>query len=121
MFIVEKRNRIIKDRAVADGIKQRKKEGSKNQDATLPTVSNESKMITSTISSHEVRDNITIDLPGSFIHALCEQHIIMLLHADLAEIMVLIQPQLYRKHARYDSKGKALLYVKMNKAMYGML
>ena len=35
--------------------------------------------------------------------------------------MVLIQPELYRKHVRYDSKGKAILYVKMNKAMYGML
>ena len=35
--------------------------------------------------------------------------------------MVLIQPELNRKHIRYDSKGKAILYVKMNKAMYGML
>ena len=78
-------------------------------------------MITSTISDHEGRYNMTIDLPGALLHALCKQHIIMLLRADLAEIMVLIQPQLYRKHARYDSKGKALLYVKMNKAMYGML
>ena len=35
--------------------------------------------------------------------------------------MVLIQPELNRKHIRYDSKGKAILYVKMNKAMYCML
>ena len=78
-------------------------------------------MITSTISSHEGRDNMTIDIPGSFIHALCKQHIIMLLRVDLNKTMVLIQPRLYQKHAHYDSKSKALLYVKMNKAVYGML
>ena len=35
--------------------------------------------------------------------------------------MVLIQPELNWKHIRYNSKGNAILYVKMNKAMYGML
>ena len=64
---------------------------------------------------------MTIDLPGEFLHALCKQHIIMLLRAYLDEMMVLIQPELYWKHVRYDSKVKAILYVKMNKAMYGML
>ena len=39
----------------------------------------------------------------------------------MAEMMVLIQPELYWKHVRYNSKGRALLYVKMNKDMYGML
>ena len=121
MFLVEKRNRIIKARAVVDGRKQRKKESYKKQDATSPTFSNESKMIASTISAHGGQDNMTIDILVAFLHALCEQHIIMLLRSDLAEMMVLIQPELYRKHVRYDSNGKAILYVKMNKAMYGML
>ena len=46
-------------------------------------------MITSNISAYEGRYNITIDLPGAFLHALYEQYIIMLLCADLAEMMVL--------------------------------
>ena len=81
MFLVEKKNGIIKARAVADGSKQQKKESYKNQDATSPTVLTDSTMITSTISAHEGRYNMTIDLPGVFLHALCEQHIIMLLGA----------------------------------------
>ena len=121
VFLVENRNGLIKARAVADGSKQGKKESYKNQDATSPTVSNESTMVTSTISAHEGRDNMTIDLPGALLHALCKQHIIMLLRADLAEMMILIQPELCRKHIRYDSKGKAILYLKMNKVIYGML
>ena len=40
MFLVENRNGIIKARTVTGGRKQRKKESYKNQDATLPTVSN---------------------------------------------------------------------------------
>ena len=36
-------------------------------------------------------------------------------------MMVLIQPEMYRKHVWYDSKGKAIIYVKINKAMYDML
>ena len=39
MFLVEKRNGLIKAMAVADGSKKRKKNSHKNQDATLPTVS----------------------------------------------------------------------------------
>ena len=85
MFLVEKINGLIKARAVADGSKQRKKESYKKQDATSPTFSNESKMIASTISAHGGQDNMTIDILVAFLHALCEQHIIMLLRADLAE------------------------------------
>ena len=33
-----------------------------------------------------------------------------------------MEPKLYRQHARYDNtKGEAILYVKMSKALYGML
>ena len=56
-----------------------------------------------------------------YLRALYKHHIIMLLRAYLANMMVLIQPEMYRKHVWYDSKGKAIIYVKINKDMYGML
>ena len=36
-------------------------------------------------------------------------------------MMVIIDPKLYRKFFTYDSKGVALLYIEINKAMYGLL
>ena len=33
----------------------------------------------------------------------------------------MIEPQLYRKYVTYDSKGNAMLYVQMTKALYGLL
>ena len=35
--------------------------------------------------------------------------------------MVLMDLKLYRKYVTYDSKGGAMFYVEMNKAVYGLL
>jgi len=63
------------------------------------------------------------DIPGAFLHAKCKDgDVFMLLKGKLAELMTLIEPKLYRQHVWYDNvKGEALLYVKMSKALYGML
>jgi hypothetical protein len=45
----------------------------------------------------------------------------MILKGRLAELMVQIAPNLYRKYISVDRKGKAILYVKMQKAIYGLL
>ena len=45
----------------------------------------------------------------------------MRLEGQLAELMVLVDPKLYRKHVRYSSKGEAVFYVCIAKALYGML
>ena len=45
----------------------------------------------------------------------------MILKGRLAELMVQVAPNLYRKYISVDRKGTAILYVKMQKAMYGLL
>ena len=35
--------------------------------------------------------------------------------------MVMLYLKLYRKYVTYDIKGNAMLYVEMNKALYGLL
>ena len=45
----------------------------------------------------------------------------MLLRGPLSETMIMVDPVLYKDFITYDSKGQALMYVKMNKAFYGML
>ncbi len=39
----------------------------------------------------------------------------------LAKLMVQVNPQLYRKYIIHDSKNQHLLYVKLTKAIYGLL
>ena len=45
----------------------------------------------------------------------------MLLRGKLAEMMVRINPSLYRQYITYSNKGIPMLYVRLNKALYGML
>ena len=45
----------------------------------------------------------------------------MVLKGRLAELMVQVAPNLYRKYITVDRKGMAILYVKMQKALYGLL
>ena len=45
----------------------------------------------------------------------------MLLCGKLAKMMLRIDPALYREYIKYDAKGIPLLYVRLNKALYGML
>ena len=46
---------------------------------------------------------------------------IMLLKGKLAELMVQVDPKLYRKYVTTSKKGEAMLYVRLSKALYGLL
>ena len=45
----------------------------------------------------------------------------MLLRGRLADIMVKVDPSLYRKYVTTSKKGVPMLYVKLTKALYGLL
>ncbi len=45
----------------------------------------------------------------------------MRLDGILAELMVQVTPSLYRKYVTTNVKGKAVLYVQLKKAVYGMM
>ena len=119
MFLKEKRTGEIKARGCVNGSKQR--EYIKKEDATSPTVSLESLFIIASINAFENRKVATFDIPGAFLHTETDEDVIMALEGPLAELMVKVDPKIYRKHITTNKKGKALLYVKMNKAVYGML
>jgi len=119
MFLKEKRDHSVKARMCADGRKQR---GDwTKQDTTSPTVSTEAVFITAVIEAHEGRDVACFDIPGAFLHADSDEDITMILKGRLAELMVQVAPNLYRKYISVDRKGTAVLYVKMQKAIYGLL
>ena len=58
---------------------------------------------------------------GAILQADSDKDITMVLKGRLAELMVQVAPNLYRKYISVDKKSTAILYVKMQKAMYGLL
>ena len=118
ILLVEKRDGRIKDRGCAAISKQRRQPGYKKEDAALPIVSNEGVTTTCAIKAHKKLNVACIDIPGAYLHALTDEEVTMLLKGPLAELMVMVDPKIYRKHDTHSSKGGALLYVKMNKAPY---
>ncbi len=101
---------------------RRKQQGDwTKQESTSPTVATESVFFTAVVSEHERRDVACYDIPGAFLHADSDKDIRMILNGRLAKLMVQGVPTLYRKYISVDRKGTAILYVKMQKAMYGLL
>ena len=62
-----------------------------------------------------------MDKPGAYLHAVNDKFIIMCLRGKMAEMMCRVNPQLYQKYVTVTAKGEPILYVKLNKALYGLL
>ena len=58
---------------------------------------------------------------GEFLHANVNKDITMVLKDRQAELMVQVAPNLYRKYITVDRKGTAILYVKMQNFLCGLL
>ena len=119
IFLTEKRDGTIKARACANGAPQR--EHMAKEEVTSPTVSTDATFVLAAIAAHEKRVTATLDLPGAFLHANNDSFVIMKMMGRLAELMVNTAPAMYRKYVIDDSSGKPILYVQLQKALYGML
>ncbi len=113
IFLTKKRCGRIKARACANGSKQRSYIAKEN--AISPTVATDSVFITSAIEAHERRRVMTMDIPGAFLHAETDEEIHMLLRGQLAELMVKIDPKLYRPFITKNGRGESIMFVKMQK------
>jgi hypothetical protein len=119
MFLTKKRSGEIKARVCASGSTQRSHIA--KEEATAPMVTLEAIFIQSTIFAHEGRDIATCDIPGAFLLADNPDYVLLRLDGILAELMVQVAPSLYRKYVTTNAKGKAVLYVQLEKAVYGMM
>ena len=119
MFLTEKRSGEVKARACANGSVQRTHIA--KDEAAAPTVSPDAIFVQATIYAHEHRDVATCDIPGAFLQADNPDYVLMRLDGILAELMVQVDPKLYRKYITTNAKGKPVLYVQLEKAVYGMM
>ncbi len=90
------------------------------EEAAAPTVTLESVFVTATIDAKEKREVVTINIPEAFLHANNDDYVIMKMNGSLAELMVKSDPKIYRKYVMIE-KGRQVLYLRLQKALYGML
>ena len=121
MFITEKTDGTVKTRKVADGSKQRTYDGYEKSDGSSPTVITESIFLIGVVDARERRAQAVLDIANDFLHANNDERVLMLLRGRHAKIMVRIDPSLYRKYVTYSAKVTPMLYVRLSKALYGML
>jgi len=119
LFLKEKCTGDVKGRACINGAPQRAYIS--KEETASPTVSTESTFITATIAAAEKRKVRCYDVPSAFVNTDVDEDVIMVLQGDLADMMVQIAPETYRKYITTDKKGTRILYVKLQKALYGLM
>ena len=105
MFIIENRNGDIKLRKLADGSKQRTYYGYNKSDGPFPTDSTDSIFLKGMVDAHEKQAISILDIANAFLHAENDKNILMLLRGKLADMMVQVDPIMYRKYVTYSPNG----------------
>ena len=119
LFLKVKRTGNIKGRACINGAPQWSY--IPKEDVASPTISTESTFITASIAAHERRVVRCYDIPSAFVNTNVDEDVMMVLKGDLAEMMVQVAPEVYRKYMVVDKKGTKILYMKLQKALYGLM
>jgi hypothetical protein len=118
MYLKQKRCGRIKARGCADGRKQRLYKS--KEETSSPTVTTEAVFLTSVIEAQERRKVMTVDIPGAFMHVDIDELIHVRLEGPMAELLMRVDPAKYRTYM-CDEHGKQVLYVELQKALYGTL
>ena len=104
MFLTAKHDGSIKAQACADGHKQQECMG--KTEMALPTAIIESIFITVAIDAKEHGDVAIMNLPGAFLHAENDEKVVMFKKGKMAELMVHVLPQIYRKYVTTTQQGE---------------
>jgi hypothetical protein len=119
LFLKEKWTGKIKGRACLNGAPQWAY--IPKEDMASPMVLTESTFITGAIVASKRRKVRCYDVPSAFVNTDVDKDMLMVLKGELAEMMIQIAPQVYRKYLTVDKKGTMLLYAKLQKALYGQM
>ncbi len=60
-------------------------------------------------------------MPSAFVNTDVDKDVIMVLKGELVDMLIQIAPKVYRKYVTADRKGTPILYVKLQKALYGLM
>jgi hypothetical protein len=103
LFITEKRNGDIKARKIDDGSKQCTYDGYYKSDGSSSMTVTEIIFMTGVVDAHKGRHMAVLVVDNAFLYADNDENAIMLLRDKLAEMMVRVDPSLYRKYLTYSA------------------
>ncbi len=118
IFLKEKQDGNVKARSCANGSVQRAHVA--KEEAAALAVALEFVFVTATIDAKEKQKVVTIDIPGAFLHANNKDYVVVKMNGLLAELMVKMDPKIYQKYVTIE-KGRQVLYLRLQKALYGMM
>jgi hypothetical protein len=121
IFLVEKHDGSVKACTCANGSTQRAY--IPREEAASPTAATEAILITGVIEAKQGRDIMTLDIPNAFVQTEIPQSgekVVMKIRGELVNILTEICPGVYDDYVIYEGKHK-VLYVRMMKALYGMM
>jgi hypothetical protein len=118
-LIKEKRDGKVKGRTCANGSTQRSY--IPREEAKSPTISLEALMALFIIFAHEKRATAVFDVPGAYLHADLPEGKFALLKitGQFVDIVCEVNPE-FKQDVRYEN-GIKVLYVRILKAIYGMI
>ena len=124
LFMEKKKNDQIKGRIVGGGNKQRSYVS--KQETSSPTSHTESVFCTFGIDAEEGRDVSIVDVPNAFVQTDLAVDgkpvfVLMAIRGKLADMLVSIAPEVYGPYVTKDKNGNSVLYVKLLKALYGLM
>jgi hypothetical protein len=122
MFLKQKRDGKIKGRTVAGGNNQR--DYMSNEDASAPTVTTESVLMSCIIDAKEERDVAVVYIPNAFVKTRVENEKDMAfikIRGILVDILVEIAPDVYNSYVSKEKKGTKQLLVQCQNVLYGTM
>ena len=90
-------------------------------EAASPIVSTEVIFIKATFEAYKGWDVTVMDLSGAFLNVDVDEEVIMLMEGRLAKRMTLTSTQIYRTYITVKLRDQSILFIRMQKVLYGML
>ena len=78
-------------------------------------------ILTAAIDAHKGQDMATVNIATAFLHAENDEEHIMKLRGKIVKLSVQFEPSMYRKYVTTGPNGEPILYMKLLKALYGLL
>ena len=116
-----KRDGRIKARKCAIGSKQRDFDGYNKANGSSSAVSTKGVILTASIDGHFGHDVAMIDIRNAFLWDDNDDEVLIKLRVKMVELLVDLDPSLYRKYVVVEKSDEPVLFAKLLKALYGFL
>ena len=121
LFITYKRNGGIKEIKVAVVSNQRTYDRYDKSNGSYPTVNTDGVFLTRLIDNREHSTVTMLDTENDFLHAENDDYVLILICGKLEEVLVKLDKKLYLKYVITLKQGVPMLYVRLTKAIFGMM